>query len=105
MFGYEVAQTLALLSMIIQEIAFTYNAKDLKGSSIKKGLFNNKFMNISLLTIFLIQIPVFFTAIGSIFGLVTVTVSQFVVICLVNILGFFVVELLKPIMVKCFKDN
>ena len=105
MFGYEVAQTLALLSMIIQEIVFTYNVKDLKGSSIKKGLFNNKFMNISSLVIFLIQIPVFFTAIGSVFGLVPITIVQFILIVIVNIFGFFVMELLKPLMVKCFKDK
>jgi len=104
-FGYEVAMTLALLSVVLTELTFTYNCKELKGSSFKKGLFNNKFMNWSTLAIFLIQIPVFFTSIGSVFGLVPVTVLQFVSVMGVTLIGFLVIELLKPVCAKLFKDK
>jgi hypothetical protein len=62
-------------------------------------------MNIATLIIFLIQIPVFFTPIGSVFGLVPVTVVQFLGVVGITILGFFVMELLKPFVAKFFKDK
>ncbi len=104
-FGYEVAMTLALLSVVLTELTFTYNCKELKDFSFKKGLFDNKVMNWSTLAIFLIQIPVFFTSIGSVFGLVPVTVLQFVSVMGITLIGFLVIELLKPVCAKLFKDK
>ena len=105
LFGYEVATTLTLLSVVVNELVFVYNCKDLKDYSHKKGLFGNKVMNWSTLIILLIQIPVFFTGIGSIFGLVKISVLQFLAVIGVNIVFFFVIELLKPLWRKCFKDK
>lgn len=99
-YGYEVASTLALLSVVINELVFAYNCKELKETSFKKGLFDNKFLNISTLIILLIQIPVFFTSIGSVFGLVPITVLQFLLVIGINIVFFFIFELLKPLWVK-----
>ena len=79
-YGYEVASTLALLSVVINELVFAYNCKELKEMSFKKGLLGNKVLNISTLAILLIQIPVFFTSIGSLFGLVPITVTQFLIV-------------------------
>ena len=99
-YGYEVASTLALLSVVINELVFAYNCKELKEMSFKKGLLGNKVLNISTLAILLIQIPVFFTSIGSLFGLVPITVTQFLIVIGLNIVFFFVIELLKPLWVK-----
>ena len=99
-FGYDVASTLALLSVVINELVFAYNCKELKETSFKKGLFGNKVLNISTLIILLIQIPVFFTSIGSVFGLVPITITQFLVVIALNIVFFFLIELLKPLWVK-----
>ena len=104
-FGYEVASTLTLLSVVINELVFAYNCKELKETSFKKGLFGNKVLNITTLIILLIQIPVFFTSIGSLFGLVTITALQFLAVIGINIIFFFVIELLKPLWVKGFKDK
>ena len=104
-YGHEIAMTLALLSVVLTELTFTYNCKELKDFSFKKGLFGNKVMNISTLVIFAIQIPVFFTAIGSLFGLVPITVMQFLAVVGVTIIGFFIVELVKPVIAKCLKDK
>ena len=103
-YGYEVASTLALLSVVINELVFAYNCKELKEISFKKGLFGNKVLNISTLIILLIQIPVFFTSIGSLFGLVPITITQFLIVIGLNIVFFFVIELLKPLWVK-IKDE
>lgn len=105
LFGYEVASTLALLSVVINELVFAYNCKELKESSFKKGIFGNKVLNFSTLIILLIQIPVFFTGFGSVFGLVPITVWQFLAVIGVNLVFFFLVELLKPLWVKGFKDK
>ncbi len=99
-YGYEVASTLALLSVVINELVFAYNCKELKEMSFKKGLFGNKVLNISTLIILLIQIPVFFTNIGSLFGLVPITITQFLIVIGLNIVFFFVIELLKPLWIK-----
>ena len=104
-YGHEVAMTLALLSVVLTELTFTYNCKELKDFSFKKGLFGNKVMNISTLAIFAIQIPVFFTGIGRLFGLVSISILQLVTIVGITIIGFFVVECVKPILAKLFKDK
>ena len=105
MFNYEIATTLVLLSVVFTELTFTFNCKELKKNSFGKGLFGNKVMNLATLCIFLIQIPVFFTPIGKIFGLVSVTAMQFIAVMGVTILGFFMLELVKPLLAKCFKDK
>ena len=105
MYGYAVAQTLALLSVVFTEFTFTYNCKELKGFVFSKGLFDNKYINVSILLLFVVQILVFFTPIGSVFGLTTITVTQFLAVLGVNIVGFFMIEILKPILAKCCKDK
>lgn len=105
LFGQSVASTLTLLSIIINELVFAYNCKDLKNFSFGKGLFGNKVMNISTLIILLIQIPVFFTPIGSVFGLVQISIWQFLAVIGANIAFYFLLEIIKPIWKKCFKDK
>ena len=104
-YGHKVAMTLALLSVVLTELTFTYNCKELKDFSFKKGLFGNKVMNISTLAIFAIQIPVFFTGVGSLFGLTSISILQFVTVVGITIIGFFVVECVKPILAILFKDK
>lgn len=104
-FGYEVASTLALLSVVINELVFSYNCKELKETSFKKGLFGNKVLNITTIILLLIQIPVFFTGFGNVFGLVTITPLQFLAVVGINIVFFFLIEILKPLWVKSFKDK
>lgn len=103
--GQPVAQTLALLSIIINEFVFAYNCRSLKEPIYKRGLFTNKYLNIGILFLLLIQIIVFFSPIGSIFGLTTITISQLIFVILVNLISFIIIELLKPLIVKKFKDE
>ena len=105
LFGYEIATTLTLLSVVINELVFAYNCKELKEFSHKKGLFGNKVLNISVLIILLIQIPVFFTPIGSIFGLAQITAMHFISVIGANIIFFIVMEFVKIFCAKTFKDK
>lgn len=99
------AQTLALFSIVINEFVFAYNCRSLKEMIFERGLFSNKYLNLGILVLLLVQVVVFFTPIGQLFGLVTVTMGQFLFVAIINILAFFILELLKPLLVWGFRDE
>ena len=103
--GSDIAQTLALLSIIINEFVFAYNCRSLKEQIHKRGFFSNKYLNLGILALIIVQLFVFFTPIGRLFNLTTVTISQVLFVVFVNIFSFIIIELLKPIIVKIFKDE
>ena len=103
--GHEIASTLALLSVVLNEFIFAYNCRSLKEQIHKRGIFSNKPLNIGILVLILVQVAVFFTPLGKIFGLTTVTVSQFIYVFVVNIISLIIIELLKPYLVKKFRDE
>lgn len=103
--GHEAASTLALLSVVLNEFVFAYNCRSLKEQIHKRGLFSNKPLNIGIFALVLVQILVFFSPIGKIFGLTIVTISQFLFVFIVNIISLIIIELLKPRIVKQFQDE
>ena len=103
--GQGMAQTLALFSIIINEFVFAYNCRSLKEQIHKRGLFSNKYLNLGILGLFVVQLLVFFTPIGKLFGLEVITISQLLFVVIVNIVSFILIEILKPITVKLFKDE
>lgn len=102
--GKEIAQTLTLLGIIINEFIFAYNCRSINEEIIKKGLFSNHYLNMGILFLLIVQIIVFFTPIGKIFGLASINLMEFVYVLLINIIAFILIELLKPILNKLFKD-
>ena len=102
--GVEIAQTLALFSIVINEFVFAYNCRSLKEPIIERGIFSNKHLNIGILILFAIQLIVFFTPVGKIFGLEIITLSQFAFVILVNLAAFIFLELVKPLL-RLFKDE
>ena len=102
--GEGIAQTLALFSIVINEFVFAYNCRSLKEQIYEKGIFSNKYLNIGILVLFVIQLIVFFTPVGKLFGLEIITISQFAFVMLVNIASFIVLELVKPLL-RLFKDK
>ncbi len=103
--GTSLAMTLALLSIIINEFVFAYNCRSLKEQIHKRGILSNNRLNIGILILLVVQLLVFLTPIGKLFGLVVVSVQQFMYVVLVNLIVFVIIELLKPILVKNFKDE
>lgn len=103
--GTGTAQTLALLSIIINEFVFAYNCRSLKEQIHKRGLFSNKHLNVGIFILILVQLLVFFTPLGHLFGLTIIQPSQLVFVLTVNIVSFIIIELLKPMIVKLFKDE
>lgn len=63
-YSKEIAMTLALLSMVVQEITYAISCRNLKEPVFKQGLFSNKVMNIGLAIILIIELLVFVSPIG-----------------------------------------
>lgn len=104
-FGLEVGQTMALLSIVLNEFVFTYNCRSLTETITRRGIFSNKYLNIGILILIGVQLLVFLTPIGSFFGLVKISILDFIVVLLINIVGFVLIELIKPIITKLFRNE
>ena len=103
--GENIAQTLALLSIVVNEFVFAYNCRSLKEQIHTRGFFRNKQLNIGILALLVVQVIVFFSPVGKIFGLTTVTVTEFIYVIVINIISLVIIEMLKPWIVKHFKDE
>ena len=98
------AQTMALLSIVLNEFVFAYNCRSLTEVITTRGIFTNKYLNIGMSILILLQLIVFLTPIGSIFGLVKVSISGFILVFVFNILGFILIELSKLVLKTLFKN-
>ncbi len=104
MYGQETAMSLALLSMVVQEIVYSLSCRNLKQSIVKQGLFSNKVMNYGLLLILLIELIVFITPVGKLISITSINIGLILVVFIINFMAIFIYELIKPLLVKWFKD-
>ena len=104
-YGKDIAQTLALLSVVVNEFIFAYNCRSLKEQVHKRGIFSNKYLNIGIFALLIVQVLVFFTPIGKLFGLVIINFTQLLYVIGINIISFIAIELMKPFLVRKFKDD
>ena len=103
-YGQEIAMSLALLSMVIQEIVYSISCRNLKQSIIKQGIFSNKPMNYGILLILLIELIVFITPIGKLISITSIDIRLILAVSIINLMSIFIYELIKPLLVKWFKD-
>ena len=104
LYNNEIAMSLALLSMVVQEIIYSISCRNLKELVFKQGLFSNKAMNIGLAIILLIELLVFMTPLGKIISVESIKPSLVLIVFLINSSSFIIYELLKPLLKKVFKD-
>ena len=104
-FSLELAQTLALLSVVINEFVFAYNCRSINELIIERKIFSNKQLNIGILVLLIVQLFVFLTPIGRFFGLVRITVLQFIFVILINLIGFILIEITKPFIKRFINLN
>lgn len=102
--GTEVAQTMAFLCMVVQEMVYAINCRNMKELTIKQGFFSNKAMNIGMIVLIIMQIVVFTTPIGSIFEIAPLSMAQVGIILLINLFAFIFVDLSKLVLRKFLKD-
>lgn len=103
-YGQETAMSLALLSMVVQEFVYSLSCRNLKQSIVKQGLFSNKVMNYGLLLILLIELIVFITPVGKLISITSINIGLILVVFIINFMAIFIYELIKPLLVKWFKD-
>ena len=103
--GLVVAQTLTLLSIIINEFVFAYNCRSVKECIRDRGYFSNKYLNLGIFFLLIVQLIVFLTPLGRLFGLKMISVMQFMFVFGINVLSFLGIEFIKPILVKMFADE
>lgn len=102
-YGLELAQSMALLSVVINEFVFAYNCRSINEIVFERGIFSNKQLNIGILALIVVQLLVFLTPIGSFFGLVRLSFMEFFIVMFVNIIGFVLIEFAKPLVKKTIK--
>ena len=103
-YSKEIAMTLALLSMVVQEITYAISCRNLKELVFKQGLFSNKVMNIGLAIILIIELLVFVSPIGRFISIESIDTKIILIIFLINLSSLIIYELIKPILCKYFKD-
>lgn len=103
-YGLDIAQSMAFLCLIVQEMVFAYSCRNLKEPIIKHGLLSNKYVNIGIVLLIILQVLIFVTPLKNILRITTLTINQLLIIIFINILAFVFLELLKPIITKKFKD-
>ena len=102
--GVEMAQTLALLSVVLNEFVFAYNCRSLKEGIFQKGIFSNKQLNLGVFFLLLVQLLVFLTPIGQIFSLQIVSFGRFFLVFLINLVSLVIIEMFKPVLNHFFKE-
>lgn len=103
-FGQTTAQSMAFLCLIIQEMIFAFDCRNLKEPIFKHGIFSNKYMNIGMLALIIIQILIFITPIRNLLHIVPLGFSQVMIIIIINLISFIFIEIMKPVIAKNFKD-
>lgn len=103
-FNPEIAATCALFSLVIQEIVYAYSCRNLKELIYKQGLLANKQLNIGVLLLLAIEALVFLTPIGKLISIETLGVMEILRVLILNLLVFFIYEVLKPVLRLLFKD-
>ena len=103
--GVSMAQTLALLSVVLNEFVFAYNSCSLREGIFDKGLFSNKQLNLGILILIGVQLLVFLTPIGSIFSLEVVNIGVFILVFAVNLISLLIIEAFKPILNRIFPEE
>ena len=103
-FGVEIATSMTFLTLILFEMIYSFSCKNLKKRVIGKDMFNNGYLNKSILLLIVIQIIVFVTPIKNIFGIVDISMMQFIYCLFIVLVTFIIDELSKNILVTLFRD-
>lgn len=103
MYGQETAMTLALLSMVAQEIVYAISCRNLKQPIIRQGIFKNKIMNLGLILILIIELLVFMTPVGSLISIKSINYKIIIIVFLINSSALLIYEALKPLLKNVLK--
>lgn len=103
-YNASIASTLALLSIVMQEIIYSIVCRNLKELIVKQGMFSNKQLNIGLAIVIIIELLVFATPIGKLISVETLSMNILIPVVLLNLISFIIYEISKIILRKTLKD-
>lgn len=105
LYNVGVASTMAFLTLILLEMVFAYSCRNLKSGILNKNIFDNSYLNKSIVLLCVIQIIVFVTPIRGMFNIVSLNLSQILFCFLIVVVMFLFDELLKEVISNKFTDN
>ena len=100
----EVGSTVAFVTLIFLEMMFSYTSRNLKSIIISKNIFSNKILNRCFIGLAVLQVILFVTPLKDLFKIVDLDINFYLLSGCLVILVFIINELLKPVIVKYFKD-
>lgn len=103
-FDKEIAMTIALLSVVMQEIIFAFSCRNLKEYIIGSGMFSNKTFNIGIISLIIIEILAFLTPLGKLINIVKLDYNLLIIVVLFNLSAFVLYEVVKIMLKNVFKD-
>ena len=103
-YGIEIASSTAFLTLILLEMIYSYSCKNLTTSILDENIFNNSYLNKSIIGLSIIQLLIFITPLKNIFNIVSLNLFQILYCFLIVILIFLIDELSKKLISKLFRD-
>lgn len=102
--GIQTATSLLFIYLICNELLFAYSCRNPKKSILNKHIFENKTLNLSFISIIILQILLFVSPLGKYFIAGNINIKLILLTIIITILSFILEELFKPIFTKLFKD-
>lgn len=103
-FNSDIARSLALLTVVIQELLYAVSCRNIKETICKQGIFSNKCMNIGLIVVAFVEILFFLTPIGKFINIVEIKLLPLLIVLCFNMSGLLLYEIGKPFLKRLFKD-
>lgn len=102
--GIQTATSLLFIYLICNELLFAYSCRNPKKSILNKHIFDNKTLNLSFISLIILQILLFASPLGKYFIAGNINIKLILLTIIITIVSFILEELLKPIFTKLFKD-
>lgn len=102
--GIQTATSLLFIYLICNELLFAYSCRNPKKSILNKHIFDNKTLNLSFISLIILQILLFASPLGKYFIAGNINIKFILLTIIITIVSFILEELLKPIFTKLFKD-
>ncbi len=104
-FGPEKSTTIAFLGLILLEMTFALTSRNLYKNIFNKEFLSNRIMNLSMIILIILQLILFLTPARTLFEIVTLNFKEFIYILVYVIAVFGLNEVIKPFLLRSFKDE
>lgn len=98
------AGSLLFIYLVTHELLFSFSCRNIKKSVLNKDIFSNKKLTLGVFLILLVQIIVLVTPISKYFIVPNIKINYILITIGICFIMFVLVELVKPIYTKLFKD-